>query len=108
MNRQMPDLIGQAVRATDGLLAKSVRSGRDTDRLRLISIAETAAILSLSRSSVNRILNSGRLPSVRILGSRRIRVRDIEVFLDDLANAEKPSDAVDFPSHSPSRSARRK
>lgn len=38
----------------------------------LMTLDQTAEALSLSRSSIQRLINSGTLPSVKVGGSRRI------------------------------------
>ena len=51
------------------------------DRL-LYRVPEVARLLSLSRSKVYVLIQSGVLPSVRIDGSRRVRGEDVRRFID--------------------------
>jgi excisionase family DNA binding protein len=48
----------------------------------LLTISEATEVLAISRSKVYELLNSGHLPSVHIGRSRRIRVRDVEDFVN--------------------------
>lgn len=50
----------------------------------LYRVPEVAEFLSLSRSKVYVLIQSGALPSVRIDGSRRIRGEDVRAFVSDL------------------------
>lgn len=50
----------------------------------LYKVPEVAQLLSLSRSKVYALLQSGALPSVRIDGSRRIRGEDVRSFVSQL------------------------
>jgi len=51
------------------------------------SINEVAQILSISRSSVIRLLRSGQLPFVRVGSSRRVLDSDLEMFLNSARSA---------------------
>lgn len=50
----------------------------------LYRVREVAEYLSLSRSKVYALMQSGALPSVRIDGSRRVRGEDLRAFVDSL------------------------
>lgn len=50
----------------------------------LLRIPEVADRLTMSRSKVYELIQSGALPSVRIDRSRRVRVRDLEAFVGSL------------------------
>ena len=49
----------------------------DKPRPLLVSVSETARMLSLSNTTVLRLVNKGTLPSVRIGGSLRIPVDEL-------------------------------
>jgi excisionase family DNA binding protein len=49
----------------------------------LLTITEASQVLTISRSKLYELLNSGNLPSVYIGRSRRIRMKDIEEFVND-------------------------
>ena len=49
----------------------------------LLTITEASQVLAVSRSKLYELLNSGNLPSVHIGRSRRIRMKDIEEFVND-------------------------
>ena len=48
----------------------------------LVSIPEAGRILGISRSKFYDLLRSGNVPSVYIGRSRRIRIKDLESFID--------------------------
>lgn len=50
----------------------------------LLRIPEVAERLTMSRSKVYQLIQSGVLPSVRIDHSRRVRMRDLEAFVAGL------------------------
>ena len=51
----------------------------------LLTVSDAAWALSLGRTQVYELLGDGRLPSVRIGRSRRIRVSDLETFVASAA-----------------------
>ncbi len=55
-----------------------------TDPLELLTIPEVAARLHLSRGTVNRYVQSGLLPSVRVGRSRRVSRSQLGAFLEEL------------------------
>lgn len=52
----------------------------------LLRVDDVATRLSLSRATVNRLLATGALPSVKLGRARRVVARDLEQFVDDLAH----------------------
>ena len=54
----------------------------------LLNAMQTAQLLGLSRSSVYELMNAGRLRSVRIGASRRVRHTDLVDFVKGLENVE--------------------
>ena len=50
----------------------------------LMTIDQAAEALSLSRSTVQRLINSGLLPSVKVGGSRRIPTSAVSEYVADL------------------------
>ena len=48
----------------------------------LLTVPEAGRALAISRSKMYDLLNSGQLPSVHIGRSRRVRVRDIQNFVN--------------------------
>jgi excisionase family DNA binding protein len=58
----------------------------------LLSPAEAAAALSISRSKVYRLLREGRLESIMLDGNRRITVACLEQFVDALLDVTAPRD----------------
>ena len=55
-------------------------------------ISEAARFLGISRSLVYQLINSGRLPTVRIGRSRRIPIRAVrELAVNSLVAVENPS-----------------
>lgn len=53
-----------------------------SDGLQLLTVRETAKLLSRSLSAVREDIRSGRLPIVRVGRSVRVRVRDIEAIVN--------------------------
>lgn len=49
----------------------------------LLTVKEAAAALALDRSTVYELIMRGAIPSLKIGRSRRIRVRDLERWVDD-------------------------
>ena len=49
----------------------------------LLTVTEASQVLAISRSKLYELLNSGHLDSVRIGRSRRIRMKDVEDFVND-------------------------
>ena len=54
------------------------------DRL-LYRVGEVAEFLSVSRSKVYELMYSGRLPSVKLDGARRVRGTDLRAFVESLS-----------------------
>ena len=54
----------------------------DLAHLRLLDINDLIDLLKISRSSAYRLVDSGELKSVSIGRFRRVRVADMEAFLD--------------------------
>lgn len=50
----------------------------------LMTLDQTAEALSLSRSSIQRLIKSGMLPSVKVGGSRRIPTTAVSEYVADL------------------------
>jgi excisionase family DNA binding protein len=48
----------------------------------LLTVTEASQVLAISRSKLYELLNSGYLPSVHIGRSRRIRMKDVEDFVN--------------------------
>ena len=49
----------------------------------LLTVTEASQVLAISRSKLYELLNSGHLPSVHIGRARRIRMKDVEDFVDE-------------------------
>lgn len=57
----------------------------------LLTPEEVAAALRMGRSKIYRYLGEGRIPSVLEDGSRRVRVSDLEAYVEHLeTNRETP------------------
>jgi excisionase family DNA binding protein len=59
------------------VLRRSGRIAAKFDKL-LVTQAESARLLSVSRYTVNRMVNAGTLPTVCIRGAKRYRVSDLQ------------------------------
>ena len=53
----------------------------------LLRVPEVAHRLGVSRAKVYELISAGRLRSVRIDGCRRVRVSDLEAYVDGLQTA---------------------
>ena len=61
------------LRRVDAILSGEIEGATDPGDRRLLSIAQTARALNISRTTVWRLLRDGRLPTVELRpGSRRI------------------------------------
>ena len=49
-----------------------------------LHLSEVAALLGISKSSVNRMIHSGELPSVRVGRTWRVLRRDFEAYVERL------------------------
>ena len=67
-------------------MATQIVGGRDETKL-LLTVTEAASRLSLGRSKTYEMVRAGVIPSVRITGSRRIKVSDLLVYVAALGEA---------------------
>jgi excisionase family DNA binding protein len=67
-------------------MATQIVGGRDEAKL-LLTVTEAASLLSLGRSKTYELVRAGVIPSVRITGSRRIKVSDLLVYVAALGEA---------------------
>ena len=67
-------------------MATQIVGGRDEAKL-LLTVTEAASLLSLGRSKTYELVRAGVIPSVRITGSRRIKVSDLLGYVAALGEA---------------------
>ena len=67
-------------------MATQLVGGGDKTKL-LLTVTEAASLLSLGRSKTYELVRAGVIPSVRITGSRRIKVSDLLVYVAALGEA---------------------
>ena len=67
-------------------MATQIVGGSDKTKL-LLTVTEAASLLSLGRSKTYELVRAGVIPSVRITGSRRIKVSDLLVYVAALGEA---------------------
>jgi len=67
-------------------MATQIVGSRDETKL-LLTVTEAASRLSLGRSKTYELVRAGVIPSVRITGSRRIKVSDLLVYVAALGEA---------------------
>jgi len=67
-------------------MAAQFVGGNDEPKL-LLTVTEAASLLSLGRSKTYELVRAGVIPSVRITGSRRIKVSDLLVYVAALGGA---------------------
>ncbi len=58
----------------------TANAGRDENRL--VTISGAARLLSIGRNTVYRLIETGRLDTVELNGSKRITMRSIRAFVD--------------------------
>lgn len=58
----------------------------------LRTVDEVAAVLSVSRSTMMRLIKRGAIPHLKVGGSLRIRQRDLDRYID--TRADHPDDAA--------------
>ena len=71
-------------RQVHGAARRSAGAGRRMTSPLLVDVDEAAALLSLSRRSVQQLMYSGALPSVKVGRSRRVAAVDLEAFVAHL------------------------
>jgi excisionase family DNA binding protein len=67
-------------------MATQIVGGSDETKL-LLTVTQAASLLSLGRSKTYELVRAGVIPSVRITGSRRIKVSDLLVYVAALGEA---------------------
>ena len=67
---------------------------RDKDEMRLVSISEFARILNIGRNTAYRIVDTGRVDTVELNGSRKITMRSINQFLRGERPANEKTDEL--------------
>jgi excisionase family DNA binding protein len=67
-------------------MATQIVGGSDETKL-LLTVSEAASLLSLGRSKTYELVRAGVIPSVRITGSRRIKVSDLLLYVAALGEA---------------------
>ncbi|GGN96030.1 hypothetical protein GCM10010112_86900 [Actinoplanes lobatus] len=63
----------------------------------MLTVAETAAQLKLSRSYTKKLIAAGVLPSVKVGRCRRVRLTDLGAYVDGLTSDIEPNRAGDAP-----------
>jgi excisionase family DNA binding protein len=56
----------------------------------LLTRDEVAAVLNISKTFTYTLITDGRIPSIKIGRSRRVRPQDLEHYLDSLSEAQNP------------------
>jgi excisionase family DNA binding protein len=51
-------------------------------RINLLKASDVAQMLNVSRSLVYRLLQEGQIPAIRINNTVRIKLQDLEIFID--------------------------
>jgi excisionase family DNA binding protein len=79
---------GQEGSPVDGLLAASCT----VEPMLLIDVSEAARRLNCSTSTTKRLVKSGDLPSVMLGGLRRVRVVDLNRFVEGLSEGNQDAE----------------
>jgi excisionase family DNA binding protein len=67
--------------------------------MKLLKIDEAAKVLAVSRASLQRLIDAGRLPAIVITAGRRKRLQrvdesDLQIFIDNLKVRSKKNDPI--------------
>ncbi len=78
------DAVRQAPAGTDGPTNRIQTEGSATEvrRQRLLSVGAAAAYLGVSRATVERLVYRGELPIVKVAGSTRYDVDDLDDYIE--------------------------
>jgi excisionase family DNA binding protein len=78
------DAVGQSSAGTDRPTNRIQAEGSATEvrRQRLLSVGAAAAYLGVSRATVERLVYRGELPMVKIAGSTRYDVEDLDDYIE--------------------------
>lgn len=73
--------------------------------MKLLSIAEGAEALHISRATFQRLIDAGQIPAITIAAGRRKRLQrvdqaDLEQFVQTLKNRSKKNDRLQIARHS--------
>jgi len=95
---ELPDLVrelaNRATRGQDGSPLSDLWQVRQASGMssKLVSYADAATVLGVSPTTVKRLVRSGDLTPIHLLGSARLRVCDIDEYIERLAqNASTPN-----------------
>jgi len=95
---ELPDLVrelaNRATRGQDGSPLSDLWQVRQSSGMssKLVSYADAAKVLGVSPTTVKRLVRSGDLTPVHLLGSARLRVCDIDEYIERLAqNTSTPN-----------------
>jgi excisionase family DNA binding protein len=67
--------------ATESWCAMATNSSGDLSESRLLTIAEVAAMMRVSKMTVYRLVHGGDLPALRVGRSFRVREEDVDEYL---------------------------
>lgn len=76
-----------AVLSGAAIVDRGKAQDQDTDACRLVKITETAKLLAVGRSTVYKLIKTGRLETLDLNGCQRITMRSIKEFV----NGERPA-----------------
>ena len=78
------DAVGQASAGTDRPTNLTLAEGSISElrRQRLLSVRAAAAYLGVSRATVERLVYRGELPIVKVAGSTRYDVEDLDDYIE--------------------------
>ena len=76
-----------AVLSGAAIVDRGKAQNKDTDACRLVKITETAKLLAVGRSTVYKLIKTGRLETLDLNGCQRITMRSIKEFV----NGERPA-----------------
>ena len=83
-----------AVLSGAAIVAKESIQNRNSEDCRLVKITEAAKLLAIGRSTVYKLIKTGRLETRDLNGCQRITMRSIKAFVDGERPANEQTEAL--------------
>ena len=83
-----------AVLSGAAIVDKDKEQNQNAEDSRLVNITETAKLLAIGRSTVYKLIKTGRLETAYLNGCQRVTMRSIRAFVDGERPATKQTEAL--------------
>ena len=83
-----------AVLSGAAIVDKGNAQNQNVEDCRLVKITETAKLLAIGRSTVYKLIKTGRLETTDLNGCQRVTMRSIKAFVDGERPANKQTEAL--------------